>query len=90
MKNNNHLFDRPALRQKAESAAHAAAVCTAIREDDDQAAGLVVQREQGPFLLVEGVKGRCRHCGQEFERLRTTARFCSARCRMAAHRAKAK
>ena len=51
-------------------------------------AGLVVRREQGIFLLTEAVKGRCEHCGQEFERQRTTARFCSARCRMAAHRAK--
>ena len=52
------------------------------------AAGPVVRRERGIVLPVEAVKGRCEHCDQEFERLRTTARFCSARCRMAAHRAK--
>lgn len=31
----------------------------------------------------------CSHCGQLFERKRSTAQFCSPKCRVAAHRAKA-
>ncbi len=30
----------------------------------------------------------CEWCGERFEAQRSTARFCSPRCRMAAHRAK--
>ena len=52
------------------------------------AAGLVAEQTQGIFRVLVAVKGVCRQCGEEFPRRRTTARYCSTRCRMAAHRGK--
>jgi hypothetical protein len=51
------------------------------------AAGLVERQACGVISLLAPVKGVCAQCGAEFERRRTTARYCSAKCRVAAHRA---
>jgi hypothetical protein len=40
--------------------------------------------------MVVPVKRACEHCGAEFKPQRTTARFCSTKCRVYASRAKAK
>jgi hypothetical protein len=44
----------------------------------------------GECITYAPVRVPCQNCGVEFEPERSTARFCSARCRMAAHRAGAK
>jgi hypothetical protein len=43
----------------------------------------------GEFKMAVPVKRACEHCGAEFEPQRTTARFCSTKCRVYAARAKA-
>ena len=40
-------------------------------------------REKRPLPIIE-----CEHCGQPVDAERSTRRFCSSRCRVAAHRAK--
>jgi hypothetical protein len=44
-------------------------------------------KRTGPLFLVDN-HATCAHCGANFEAKRTTARYCSTRCRVAAHRAK--
>jgi hypothetical protein len=48
-----------------------------------EAAGLV-KRSKSFYTL----QATCAHCGQPFTPERSSARYCSARCRVAAHRAK--
>jgi hypothetical protein len=43
----------------------------------------------GKFRMDFPVKRKCEHCGTEFKPKRTTARFCCAKCRVYASRAKA-
>jgi hypothetical protein len=43
---------------------------------------------QGKGFFRFAVMVPCAHCGEKFKPQRTTARYCSARCRVAAHRAK--
>jgi hypothetical protein len=43
----------------------------------------------GKFRMLVPVKRACEHCGEKFRPQRTTARFCSAKCRVYAARAKA-
>jgi hypothetical protein len=50
------------------------------------AAGLVEYQNTDFFRLMVPVRAPCRHCGTPFLRQRTTARYCSTRCRVAAHR----
>jgi hypothetical protein len=42
-------------------------------------------KQTSGFLLT--VRPACAHCGETFVPKRTTARYCSTRCRVAAHRA---
>jgi hypothetical protein len=49
-------------------------------------AGLIAWKDLGHFLALVSVPGCCQHCGAQFERQRRTARYCSTRCRVAAHR----
>jgi len=42
-----------------------------------------------PRTHVEHEPRACEHCGEEFTPKRSDARFCSVRCRVAAHRGKA-
>lgn len=50
------------------------------------AAGIVRTTEAGGFAVLQPVARTCRHCGEPFTPARTTAQFCSARCRVAHHR----
>jgi hypothetical protein len=45
-------------------------------------------REHSPTPKVEHTEIPCSHCGNKFLPARSTAKFCSARCRVAANRAK--
>jgi hypothetical protein len=58
-------------------------ICAAerLREQRRQAEQRRRERQRQPAETL------CLHCGAAFHRQRTTARFCSARCRVAAHRA---
>ena len=49
-----------------------------------EAAGVI--KKSGCFLVLAA---NCSHCGGPFAPKRSTARYCGARCRVAAHRAKA-
>ena len=48
-----------------------------------EAAGLI--KNPGFFSILQA---DCAHCGQPFKPERSTARYCGARCRVAAHRAR--
>jgi hypothetical protein len=52
------------------------------------AAGLVTAQRQGIFRLLLPVKRTCAQCGAEFQPQRTTAKFCSPKCRVYWHREK--
>jgi hypothetical protein len=81
----------PALRlrtQVTERAAEANRVYQRKRRRKEtlqrkEAAGHI--RVSGFFALVTGT---CTHCGESFHPKRSSARYCSTRCRVAAHRAK--
>ncbi len=51
-------------------------------------AGLLVTKTEGHFKIDAPLKRPCEHCGREFQPRRTTARFCSTKCRVYAARAK--
>jgi endogenous inhibitor of DNA gyrase (YacG/DUF329 family) len=53
-------------------------------------AGLVARQVMGIFAVYVPVKVPCAQCGNEFEAQRTTARFCSDKCRVYFNRARAK
>jgi hypothetical protein len=40
----------------------------------------------GYFCILTPIPRACEQCGSKFHAQRTTARFCSARCRVAHHR----
>jgi hypothetical protein len=50
------------------------------------ASGLLVRKDTDVLRLVGTAPRTCGHCGGEFLPEHTTARYCSAKCRMAAHR----
>jgi len=50
---------------------------------------LAKRQARGSHLLVEDGTLRCGHCGERFQAKRQDARYCSTRCRVAAHRARA-
>jgi hypothetical protein len=54
------------------------------------AAGMLREVNGGLSPLVRTAGVGCRHCGGAFTPERTSARFCSPKCRVAAHRARAK
>jgi hypothetical protein len=47
-----------------------------------------VWRAMNPTEPAEPTERPCEHCGEPFEARRRDARYCSGRCRTAAHRAK--
>jgi hypothetical protein len=60
------------------------------RERRAIAAGLVQKKDTGFFWFWAPVKFSCQQCGAEFKPQRTTARFCSTKCRVYWNRAKGK
>jgi hypothetical protein len=50
--------------------------------------GLLKIKGTGIFRVQVPLRVACAHCGVEFQPERTTARFCSPRCRVAFNRAK--
>jgi hypothetical protein len=50
-------------------------------------AGLLTVQKSGSLRYPVPVKRNCQHCGQAFTPERTTARFCSPKCRVYFHRA---
>jgi hypothetical protein len=54
------------------------------------ASGLYIEKTVGsdePLLVIVKSLRTCEHCGQDFTPLRTTARFCSSKCRVYWNRA---
>ena len=50
--------------------------------------GRYIRQTQGIFRVLVPKRQRCVHCGREFLPERSTARFCSTRCRVALYRSK--
>ena len=44
--------------------------------------------DNGRYYIPSGFTRNCNHCGQEYTAKRDTSKFCTRRCRVAAHRAR--
>ena len=60
--------------------------CAALHQQEQQQAALEKRKQQRREAAAHRLS-TCEHCGASFTPQRSTARFCSSRCRTAAHRA---
>lgn len=82
-----YLLSQLNLDQQTAREAQRIAAADARHAAQKRKANLCANKEQAERRLNFRANRKCEACGKVFTPMRSTGRFCSARCRVASHRA---